>query len=403
MSALSNLPHRDCPICGDNVRILLYQQRFHALPEGSPSQGYDVVVCSHCGFAFADRIPPQAVFEDYYERLSRAEGSYTGSGDSQFDTLRFNQIADHILASIADKNLRIIDIGCSRGGLLAQLRQRDFHNISGLDPAPSCAKFVHELYNVPVATGTMLNNDLGEHNFDLVILIGVLEHVPNLKDAMQRLQKITSDNAYVVAEVPDAEAFHRWPDAPFQEFSIEHINFFARQSLTNLFSQFGFAPIDVQQLSRHMSKTTVMPSVYALYRKDSRIKPDLVVDTQTEPALRQYIQRSAEEELRIAKTLETLAAAHRRLDVWGAGTHTLHLLETTALARCNIAAYIDSSPKLQGQQLNGRPILAPAAILERSEPILISSRVYQDDIIHQIRHELEAPNELILLYQTENN
>jgi hypothetical protein len=48
--------------------------------------------------------------------------------------------------------------------------------------------------------------------------------------------------------------------------------------------------------------------------------------------------------------------------------------------------------------LHGRPILAPAALKERTEPVLISSRVFQQEIADQIRNDLGCGNELILLY-----
>ena len=42
--------------------------------------------------------------------------------------------------------------------------------------------------------------------------------------------------------------------------------------------------------------------------------------------------------------------------------------------------------------------LQPEALRERSEPVLISSRVFQQEIADQIRTGLGCPNELILLY-----
>ena len=64
-----------------------------------------------------------------------------------------------------------------------------------------------------------------------------------------------------------------------------------------------------------------------------------------------------------------------------------------------IAAYVDSEPKYQGAELRGVPVLAPGAIIDRDEPILVSSGTVHHEIAHQIREELGAANEIILLYE----
>jgi SAM-dependent methyltransferase len=401
--SMVNLPNRDCPICGGRQPLSLYEQRFHALPEGSPTDGYDVVICSDCGFAFADRIPPPSVFDEYYERQSRVEHAYRGGDDSAFDAARFIDMADYIARLMPDRNLRIVDIGCGRGGFLAQLKQRGYTNLFGLDPSAGCAKVVHDLYGIPAASGTIMSNDLPRQSFDLALLVGVLEHIPDLTKAMQCLSDILAPNGSVFIDVPDATSFQNCSDAPFQQFSVEHINFFGPQSLANLLGPAGYVPIDVSRLPRQQTKTTIMPCADGLFRKQENLLHRWVRDQETEAALRQYIAVSEQEEQRIARTVEAIADCHQKLIIWGAGTHTLHLLETTALGRCHIVAYVDSNPKLQGKQLQGRPIVSPTALCEYEEPVLISSRVFQDDIVCQIRDELRVPNQLVLLYTVESN
>ena len=44
-------------------------------------------------------------------------------------------------------------------------------------------------------------------------------------------------------------------------------------------------------------------------------------------------------------------------------------------------------------------MIAPKAMAQRSEPILISSRAFQNDIAEMIQAELKFPNRLILLYE----
>jgi hypothetical protein len=45
------------------------------------------------------------------------------------------------------------------------------------------------------------------------------------------------------------------------------------------------------------------------------------------------------------------------------------------------------------------PVLAPGALSEHPEPILISSWAYQNEIDRQLRDDLKLPNERLVLYE----
>jgi len=68
------------------------------------------------------------------------------------------------------------------------------------------------------------------------------------------------------------------------------------------------------------------------------------------------------------------------------------------LGEAKIKAFVDSNPRYQGKSLNNVPIISPQALKDMTETILISSRVYQEEIAHQIRGELKLRNEFIKLY-----
>ncbi len=93
-----------------------------------------------------------------------------------------------------------------------------------------------------------------------------------------------------------------------------------------------------------------------------------------------------------------LAASGERIYVWGTGTHTLHLLETSRLGDCRIEAFIDSNPHYAGATLAGRPVIAPATLEAADAPILVSSAVTQTGIADAARAQFGPDVPLILLY-----
>jgi SAM-dependent methyltransferase len=358
-----------------------------------------VVVCRDCGAGFADDIPDQSAFDRYYRDLSKYEYHQRDGAESEFDRRRLAIIADIIAPFIPGTDARILDVGCATGRLLALLRDKGFPNVHGLDPSPSCAAAAERLYQIPVRTTTLSHLHESGEMFDVVILVGVLEHITDLDTALREVHDVLSPRGIVYVEVPDALKFADWPNAPFQDFSTEHINFFSPVSLGNLMTRHGFVTRFSEQNAREQSYRTTMSNVSAVFQKDADAPTVPTFDGGTEDALRRYVESCRAVEDTLKDRIDQLVDRGRAVIVWGVGTHTGRLMETSRLPEANIVAFVESNVRYQGRTLNGVPIIAPDALRGRPEPILISSRVFQHEISMQIRHDLGLENEIITLYE----
>src|SRR6266498_1526704 len=74
---------RDCPVCGERTRRVLFHQDFAAVEKATPVTSYDVVVCERCGCAYADGIPEQTAFDQYYREMSKYEYHQRGGTESE--------------------------------------------------------------------------------------------------------------------------------------------------------------------------------------------------------------------------------------------------------------------------------------------------------------------------------
>jgi hypothetical protein len=143
----------------------------------------------------------------------------------------------------------------------------------------------------------------------------------------------------------------------------------------------------------------VMSNLSALFRMEPAADPlTFTRDEQTEAGLERYVAQCATDAERLTARIDAIVASGEPFLVWGVGTHTTRLMATSRLAGANIAAFIESNVSYHGKTLGGRPILAPEALRGRSEPVLVSSRVFQREIADQIRVDLGCTNPLILLY-----
>jgi FlaA1/EpsC-like NDP-sugar epimerase len=145
----------------------------------------------------------------------------------------------------------------------------------------------------------------------------------------------------------------------------------------------------------------VEPAIKGLFQraKNSKALTGFEYDTETEPALRAYMESSSQLEALSSSAISKLVETQVPLLVWGAGTHTLRLLNTSALARANIRAFIDSNPRYQGKTLHGVKIISPEQATAPEATVLISSHVAQEEIKRIIAEKLRWSNPVVCLYE----
>lgn len=391
---------RECAICRGNGKEVLFQQKFTEISESSILAGYDIVVCQTCGFCFADNLPDQSAFDIYYRQMSKYEHRDRSGQPSEFETRQFPALAQFIKRYIPSQDARILEIGCANGGLLNALKHLGYKNLLGVDPSPVCARNAEQLYQIEVLTCALSDLKVETGPFDFIILVAVLEHIKDLNGALTKLSELLSPTGKIYIEVPDATQFTSSPDAPFQEFSIEHINFFSPTSLTNLMGVFRFSEVFLTQVSYDQTDTHTGCAIRMVLKKnnvENEFVPEL--DHTSEVGIKSYIEASKKVENRIHKTVNELVDSRQPLIVWGVGTHTQRLLATSRLKDANITAFVDSNSNYQGKQLNDIPIINPERLKDSHEAILVSSRIFQSEIVYQIRSELKLENNIFTLYE----
>ena len=396
---LHTLSSRGCPACCGRNRRALFRQSFGALSQGSLLTGYDLVVCADCGAGYSDDIPTQDAFDRYYAEMSKYEYSDSAGIQTETDLSRFRETANLVTPHLK-RDHRLLDIGCATGGLLAEFKRRGFSNLLGVDPSPACAKLTEQLYGIPAqALSISTLNQLGEPA-DVAILTGVLEHIRDVDSSLDSVKSCLREGGFIYVEVPDATRYDQHFSAPFQLFSMEHVNYFSPVSLGNLMARHGFSVVFTRRLIRHLSPQAIEPAIGALFRWEAANKSaaSLGRDEETEPALVRYIQQSRVLEEKIQSKIAALADAAKPLAVWGTGTHTLRLLETSRLPQARIVAFIDSNVHYQGKTLAGIPVIAPSAFTDKNAEILISSQTAEQEIFQTITQKLRWPNVVHRLY-----
>jgi hypothetical protein len=392
---------RGCPVCEASDCEILHTQRF-VLPEGHPlAEGYDVVCCHTCGFVFADTPVSQQDYDAFYRKCSKYQDdkTSTGGGDSPLDLLRLREQAACIAEVVTDRDARILDVGCANGGLLHSLKEIGYHNLTGIDPSPVCAKKTRRVAGVRTEAGTLSELPVDFGPFDCIILSHVLEHVQDLGESIRAVRGLLADGGRVYLEVPDASRYAGYLAAPFQDFNTEHINHFSLTCLVNLATRVGLTPVGDGAKVIEGPHPVPYPAVYAFFRSNPSQDPPFAMTRET--ALRdrilEYVQLSRQQMRAIDERLQAAVAQSPGLIVWGTGQLALKLLAETALSRARIAAFVDGNPVNHGRRLHGQRIIAPREVATLPHPIVITSILHESEIVQEIRDRLGLPNPLITL------
>ena len=389
---------RECPICGSYQPTLIYRQRFAVEDDGRRIAGYDVVACEKCGAVYADDIPSQRALDGYYAAASKYEYlERCGEPPAALDESH-RQMVEQLLPLLPDRSTRIVDVGCGNGDVLGLLRRAGFPDVLGVDPAEHSAAAARRLHGVEVVSGGLLALPKGVGPAGCVLLSAVLEHVREVADALRGVSELLAADGLLYVEVPDLERFASPGSLPFQQFSVEHINYFSAASLTRAAAGAGLGLSKTWPALRHTGSVSE-PVVCSVFRPD-RAAPERSAarDHDGPPAARRYVALSQARENDVLERCKRLTAGGRPLIVWGAGTYMQHLFARPPLAGADLVAVVDANPRMHGVSMAGHLVTGPEALAGRPEPILIGAPAYEREIVDMARRVYGLRNELYSVF-----
>jgi 2-polyprenyl-3-methyl-5-hydroxy-6-metoxy-1,4-benzoquinol methylase len=179
------------------------------------------------------------LYQSYYStQVSR----YAGSTDSQF----VSQYEKDIIKFLpADKNMRILEIGCGHGSLIKILEKKGYKNILGIDYSKEQVKLAKQngINNVEEADCIQYLSNKPEE-FDIVIGVDVIEHFTKneLLDLLDKVKSSLKTEGLVIFRTPNC-------DAPFGTVyyfgDITHEIFLNAFSARQIMLASGFSDVNV--------------------------------------------------------------------------------------------------------------------------------------------------------------
>lgn len=265
------LKTRQCDLCSDTEFELVGTLDRHARP-------LETELCLSCGLVSHRNIPTAAELAEFYATRYRREyhAEDTPSARRVFNDWRnaerIHQQLNPWLKPAAD----VIEIGAGVG-CTVKLFERQGHRSTGVEPSAGFQTYAAQQLQAQVARG-FLEEIAPEPNYDLALLVHVIEHFRSPREALQHLHCIVRPAGLLYVECPNLGEFATRDKL----FHFAHVHNFTPATLEMLAAQCGFELVTWFSHPRDSA-------LQALFRRAAQ--PNCVIDPGSVAATRAALQR----------------------------------------------------------------------------------------------------------------
>lgn len=226
---------RTCNLCGEASfeTIAKWDRRRRPL---------ETVVCRTCGLVSHARIPSDDDLEQYYKRQYRQDykGEYTPSAYRIGREWMRGRRLYGLLKEYVRPSDRVFEIGTGIGCNIKHFELAG-HDASGVEPGEGFRLFSQTKLHCKVKEGVLVNLPQ-KPQYDLILLVHVLEHLNDPSDTFRRIRTMVTEGGQLYVEVPNLGGPHA---APAKLFHFAHIYNFTLATLCMLGRANGFDVVEV--------------------------------------------------------------------------------------------------------------------------------------------------------------
>jgi len=256
-TAAHKAPHA-CPVCGDAAHISLLCQ----------TDGADVFTCATCQADHVFPAPSAQALAAYYDRREWFEGGEKGGYENYDAQTGWSvDLMTSILARFAGQTgLSILDVGCGYGTHLAAAAKLGW-KCFGVEPSSHARGIARERLG---GTAQIVESvgELIPHEFDVVLMLDVIEHLPSPYPTFYQLFSIGAITAktLVVITTPNAGSVEarRDPGAWPYRHPASHLVHYSPPALEFLLRRLHFKDTEIRGLTAGTETSTDLPNCAGL-------------------------------------------------------------------------------------------------------------------------------------------
>jgi 2-polyprenyl-3-methyl-5-hydroxy-6-metoxy-1,4-benzoquinol methylase len=241
MSQTNNNWKRACPIC-DATESEPFLRKLEL----------QLVCCTCCSMVYANPVPAEMATGIFYDKAG-SEYLTPEKLESDYADVRFERELRLFRAHCQRGS--VLDVGCSSGGFLHQLKKRFPNDYKILGTDVSSEPLAHAVkMGVPVVRGEFLTQTFAE-KFDAVTFWAVMEHLADPKTFLKKAASVLKPGGCCFILTPNLSSLAvRLIGSKYRYIFPEHLNYFTPQTLEK-FARLEFTVI--QTKSTHFNPLVI--------------------------------------------------------------------------------------------------------------------------------------------------
>lgn len=371
-----------CPYCQSTKTFVYYKTNQPSILSACPAvqlssvknYPFEATFCCDCGLGFNSSQLSQTELHEIYDNYLYV------SPLNNIGHTAFNGIKETIKKYCSEDD-KIVEIGCSEGFLLNELRNSGYNNLMGIEPGPQaeCAMGL----GFHIIKGYFGEKDLNLIPVDAFLLVHVFEHFQDPFIILQTMKSMLSDKGRIIIEVPDFGGYHH-----------QHLFFFNLAFMKRLCEDTGLKLINIQ-IDHDASRFVIVKKDNYCYET-----PEIKTDISREIVRAKRIHNEMQQKINSVVSLFK-KSMEKKIFWWGAGSLSvilLNQLERKLVEDCDLCI-IDGDSAKEGFFIPGinLPVSPVSLIAGRSIETLIIASSYHNEIMQTIKDNKITVKDLLVI------
>ncbi|HWD18567.1 MAG TPA: class I SAM-dependent methyltransferase [Verrucomicrobiae bacterium] len=262
-----------CNLCGADDADLLFPK------EIAPFQ--QIVRCRQCELMYANprgHVDCDDFAEQGLNKVYDPESpDYRQYYQKQLTQLPDNLRALRVINELFPQRGKLLEIGPFAGIFLDRIRS-DGWTVTGLEPDLPMGRYARAKYGLEIVDGVLPNPALPAAAFDVVLLLHVIEHIPDPSSTIRDVRNLVREGGVFVVETPRFNSL-LFKILQHRERSIQncpgHIYFFTEHTLRAMLERNGFKVFKTERVGRTLTLERFIWNV-GLVTRSSRLRDFLM-------------------------------------------------------------------------------------------------------------------------------
>ena len=236
-----------CNLCGADDYINLPARNIR----GDVHDEVRVVVCKRCGLMYLNPRWTDTQYWEFYKKEYRDSVGISSDLHDMWKLLRAMQLrGSRCLSFCRDfvgPSERVLEVGCSNGGILRAFQLAGYSNLVGVEPNISESQFAREMLGFQIDTGTLEDTDYEPASFDLILIVGSIDHFQDPLKYLQLLHRLGSPRSYLFVDSYNTLQCMR--NGRFFP-KVDHCYYFTSGTLYSLLAKAGWEVVKFERKSQ---------------------------------------------------------------------------------------------------------------------------------------------------------